>query len=97
MESYRLLRSYHAQTQYWKDFDPFLKQKNKAFKDSSDSIIRKLWFLSMFAPNISHAARTCKEHARNREREEYSEVWRRQAGGILQTNDPNESVVISCV
>lgn len=44
MESYRLLRSYHAQTQYWKDFDPFLKQKNKAFKDSSDSIIRKLCF-----------------------------------------------------
>lgn len=37
---YRLLRSYHAQTQYWKDFDPFLKQKNKAFKDSSDSIIQ---------------------------------------------------------
>lgn len=74
LERYRLLRSYHAQTQYWKDFDPFLKQKNKAFKDSSNSIVRKSGVLNMFVPNISHSARACNEHARNGKRERYNKV-----------------------
>lgn len=94
LKSYRLLRSYHAQTQYWKDFDPFLKQKNKALKDSSNSIVRKSRALNMFVPNISYSARACNEHARNRKRERYNKVWRHQAGGVLQANDPNEPVVI---
>ncbi|KAF9446541.1 DUF89 domain-containing protein [Macrolepiota fuliginosa MF-IS2] len=37
---YRLLRSYLAQTQHWKDFDPFLAQKIRTFKHSYNSILQ---------------------------------------------------------
>lgn len=37
---YRLLRSYLAPTQHWKDFDPFLTQKNKTFKHSFNSLLQ---------------------------------------------------------
>ncbi|KXN86683.1 hypothetical protein AN958_09767 [Leucoagaricus sp. SymC.cos] len=37
---YRLLRSYLAPTQHWKNFDPFLTQKNKTFKHSLNSLLQ---------------------------------------------------------
>lgn len=38
---YRLVRSFFVQTKYWKDYDPFLQQKEATFQKSSKAIYRK--------------------------------------------------------
>lgn len=38
---YRLLRSYFASTQHWKNYDPFFDSKAETYKSSSNAIVRK--------------------------------------------------------
>lgn len=38
---YRLLRSYFAQTEHWRTYDPFFTQKQETFSQSIKAIYRK--------------------------------------------------------
>lgn len=45
---YRLIRSFFVQTKHWKDYDPFLAQKEATFQKSSKAIYRA-WIVSVEA------------------------------------------------
>jgi hypothetical protein len=38
--SYRLLRSFFAETEHWKNYDPFFESKAETYRSSSGAIIR---------------------------------------------------------
>jgi hypothetical protein len=43
--SYRLVRSYFAQTSHWKEYDPFFESKAETYRSSSGAIIRESFLI----------------------------------------------------